>query len=61
MKSSDGFLDLLTEDIGRVFKEYFDYNGSPTVEVVKNGGVFSVSVSLTAHGIRTFSRLPEER
>lgn len=61
MKNSDGFLDLLTEDLNRVLKDYFDYNGYPVVDVVKNGGVFSVNVSLTARGIRTFSRLPQER
>ena len=61
MKNSDGFLDLFSEDLNRVFKDYFDYNGYPVVDVVKNGGVFSVSVSLTARGIRTFSLLPKER
>ena len=61
MKNSDGFLDLLTEDLNRVLKDYFDYNGYPVVDVVKNSGVFSVNVSLTARGIRTFSRLPQER
>lgn len=61
MKNSDGFLDLLTEDLNRVLKDYFDYNGYPVVDVVKNGGGFSVNVSLTARGIRTFSRLPQER
>ena len=61
MKNSDGFLDLLTEDLNRVLKDYFDYNGYPVVDVVKSGGVFSVNVSLTARGIRTFSSLPIER
>nr|MBO4518111.1 hypothetical protein [Clostridia bacterium] len=61
IKSSDGFLELLTEDIDRVFREYFDYNGHPSVEVVKNGGGFSVDITLNARGIRTFSRLPNER
>lgn len=61
MKNSDGFLDLLTEDVDRVLKDYFDYNGYPVVEVIKNGNEFSVNITLTARAVRTFSRLPNER
>ncbi len=59
MKSVDGFIDLLTGDIDRVLKDYFDYKGYPQVEVVKNGGAFAVRVTVAAERIRAFSALPQ--
>lgn len=61
MKSADGFVDLLTEDVNKVLKDYFDYKGVPTVAVGKSGSSFNVSINLTADSIRAFSVLPTER
>ena len=60
MKNSDSFLELLTEDVDKVLKEYFDYKNCPIVDVVKSGKGFSVNISLNAQSIRTFFRLPIE-
>lgn len=60
MKSADGFVDLLTGDIDRVLKDYFDYKGYPAVAVCKTGNSFSVNINLTAERIRAFSVLPQE-
>ncbi|MBQ9486137.1 MAG: hypothetical protein IJU83_04785 [Clostridia bacterium] len=60
MKYGDGFLDLLTGDVDRVLKDYFDYKGAPNVEMVKNGNVFALKITLTAEGVRAFSVLPQE-
>ena len=60
IKNSDGFMELLTLDISKVLKDYFDYKGSPQVDVVKNGSVFSVSVSVAAEGIKSFLTIPKE-
>lgn len=61
LKNSGGFIGLLTGDVDRVLKDYFDYKGYPKVEVVKNGGNFTVSIMLTAERIRSFSTLPENQ
>lgn len=61
MKSGGDFIDLLTGDIDRVLKDYFDYKGYPQVEVVKNGGAFAVRIMIAAERIRSFSALPPER
>lgn len=61
MKSADGFVDLLTSDINRVLKDYFDFKGSPSVAVCKNGNSFAVNISVSAERIRAFSVLPSEQ
>ena len=61
MKNSDGFSDILTVDIDRVLKDYFEYKGKPQLEVAKTGNTFSVKITLTANGIRAFSFIPQER
>ncbi|MBO4251625.1 MAG: hypothetical protein J5911_03070 [Clostridia bacterium] len=61
LKSADGFVDLLTGDIDRVLKDYFDYKGYPAVAVSKNGSSINISISLTAERIRAFSVLPTEQ
>lgn len=60
IKNSDGFMELLTLDISKVLKDYFDYKSSPQVNIVKNGSVFSVSVSVVAEGIKSFLTIPKE-
>ena len=60
MKSADGFVDLLTGDIDKVLKDYFDYKGYPSVAVCKNGNIFAININLTAERIRAFSVLPTE-
>lgn len=61
LKNSGDFIDLITGDIDRVLKDYFDYKGYPLIEVVKNGSVFSVSIALSAERIKSFSTLPENQ
>lgn len=61
MKHSEGFVDLLTGDVDKVLKDYFDYKGYPSVTVYKNGNIFSVQILLNAEGIRAFSAIPQER
>ena len=61
LKNGGGFIGLLTGDIDRVLKDYFDYKGYPNVEVVKNSGNFAVTISLSAERIKAFSSLPENQ
>ena len=41
LKHSGEFSELLTGDVNRVLKDYFDYKGYPLVEVMKNGGFYA--------------------
>ena len=59
MKSGGDFVELVTGDIDKVLKDYFDYKGYPKLEIAKNGGVFSVKVTVTAERIKAFSVLPQ--
>ena len=61
MKNSEGFVDLLTEDVDKVLRDYFDYKGYPNVAVCKNGNYFTIQIALNAENIRAFSVLPQER
>ena len=61
LKNGGDFIGLITGDIDRTLKEYFDYKGYPSVEVVKNGSTFNVFVTLTAERIKSFSVFPENR
>ena len=58
LKNSVDFTELLSVDINRVLKEYFDYKESPSVEVEKNGNAYSVKISLRADSVRAFSSVP---
>ena len=61
LKHSGEFSELLTGDVNRVLKDYFEYKGKPQLEVAKTGNTFSVKITLTANGIRAFSFIPQER
>ncbi|MBR0189517.1 MAG: hypothetical protein IJQ23_03935 [Clostridia bacterium] len=60
LKHSGEFSELLTGDVNRVLKDYFDYRGYPAVEVIKNGGFFEVKITLVAERLRAFSSLPQD-
>lgn len=60
IRHSEGFVELLTGDVDKVLKDYFDYKGYPSVTVYKNGNIFSVQILLNAESIRAFSALPQE-
>ena len=60
LKHSGEFSELLTGDVNKVLKDYFDYKGYPAVEVLKNGGFFEVKITLVAERLRVFSSLPQD-
>ena len=60
LKHSEEFSELLTGDVNKVLRDYFDYRGVPNVEVMKNGGFFEVKITLIAERIRAFSSLPQD-
>lgn len=60
LKHSEEFSDLLTIDVNRLLRDYFDYHGEPNVEIMKNGGFFEVKITLVAERVRAFSSLPQD-
>lgn len=60
LKHSGEFSELLTGDVDRVLKDYFDYKGYPAIEVLKNGGFFEVKITIVAERLRVFSSLPHD-
>ena len=60
LKHSEEFSDLLTIDVNRLLRDYFDYRGAPAVEIMKNGGFFEVKIKLIAERLRAFSSLPQD-
>lgn len=60
LKHNGEFSELLTGDVNRVLRDYFDYRGAPAVEIMKNGGFFEVKITLVAERIRAFSTLPQD-
>ena len=60
LKNSADFTELLSIDVNRVMREYFDYKEKPLLEVVKTGNAYCVKITLTATSVRTFSSVPAE-
>lgn len=53
------FSELLLKDLDVLLRDYFDYKGYPSLEIVRTGDRFTVTVSVVASHIRSFSALPE--
>ncbi len=60
MKNSVDFTELLTVDLNRVLKEYFEYGEDPIVEVYKSGNSYHLKLTLSARAVKAFSSVPPE-
>ncbi len=60
LKNSADFTELLSSDVNKVMREYFDYKEQPVLEVVKTGNAYRVTVTLTATAVRAFSSVPPD-
>ncbi len=56
-----GFNELLSNDLNKLFKDYFDFFGLPELKIDKENGVYRVIVSLKVSRIRAFNILPDEK
>ncbi len=56
---TDEFYKLLSQDLEKLLRDYFDFNGSPRVEITKNGSVYAVDISLVVSKLFRFNKLPE--
>lgn len=58
LDARDEFFDLLTIDLDNLLKDYFDYDGLPLINIVKEGGGFKVGVSIKADRLKNFTSIP---
>ena len=57
LNKGDGFGELLLADLTKLLLDYFDFNGSPEIEVQKNGGNYKVSIVIYPTRTKIFNRL----
>lgn len=55
----EDFEGLLSEDLIRTLKDYFDFKCAPSLKIIKSGGVFSVEIKFLAERIKTFGVVPK--
>ncbi len=55
----DDFYRLLSVDLERLLRDYFDFNGSPRIEINKENNLYVVNVSLIVSKLFRFNKLPE--
>ena len=58
LSTSDNFLELLTTDLTKLLKEFFDFNGSVNVFIDKKGVVYDVGFKVVANSIKNFDYVP---
>ena len=59
LDAKDEFFNLLSIDLNGLLKEYFDFNGTPELTIVKAGGGYKVCISITADRLKNFASLPK--
>lgn len=59
LNTKEEFFELLLKDLDGLLRDYFDYKGYPSVEIVRTGDRFTVNISVCVNSLRSFSALPE--
>ncbi|MBQ5926806.1 MAG: hypothetical protein IIX01_02655 [Clostridia bacterium] len=54
---TEGCKALMIQDFSRLFEEYFDLNGTPTMDVVCANGIYDITVRFTADRVKKFNVL----
>lgn len=57
---SENFNELIINDVSKIFSDYFDYKGRPTLDIVKKGDKLRVVVSVTATRVRSFGVIAKQ-
>ncbi len=57
--TSDDFFELLTSDMNKILKEYFDLSGKIKIDILKNNSIFKVEINFEALRLKTFGTLPK--
>ena len=58
LDAKDEFFELLTIDLDSLLRDYFDYEGYPRVNIVKENGVFKTQITFTAERLKNFNSIP---
>lgn len=56
-----GFNELLTADLNKLLKDYFDFSSLPEFRVEKENGTYRVMIAVNVSRIRAFNCLPDEK
>ncbi|MBE7061996.1 MAG: hypothetical protein E7382_05620 [Clostridiales bacterium] len=57
--AGDNFLELLTVDLTKLLKEYFDFPDVPRINIEKKGSFYELNISLLSTRIRSFDCMPK--
>ncbi len=55
----ESYCEVLSEDLDKVLKDYFDFKDLPMVSIVKQNGIFNVNVSFSAYSVKPVGFLPK--
>ena len=58
LSTIDNFLELLTVDVTKLLKEFFDFKGDADVLIDKKGAVYEVGFKIIASRIKSFDCVP---
>ena len=56
-----GFNELLVSDLSKLFTDYFDFNGFPELEIIKENGKYKVSAVIHPTRIKAFNISSDKR
>ena len=56
---ANGFNDLFVEDFNKLVKDYFDLEGKPTLEIIKDRAGYKVEISFYVSRIKPFNSIIE--
>lgn len=60
LTTGKGFNELLTNDLNKLLKEYFDYSKDVDLIITKEQGGYKVEFSLFTTRIKAFNYLPKQ-
>lgn len=58
LSAGDNFVELVSIDLSKTLKDYFDFNGLPNLQIEKYGSDYRVSFSIVATRVKSFESVP---
>lgn len=57
--TSDNFMELVSNDLSNLLKDYFDYKNVPQISIIKNGNGYELRINLQVLRIKNFASIPK--
>ncbi len=57
MSICNNFNDIILSDIKKLLSDYFDFTEAPFLEIIKDGDVYKINISLSAFRIKSFGKI----